>query len=112
MRLGGLAPARPRDRDARQADIVLGGPGGVRVHAAIRAPERQTVGWIYADPAGGEHHVANCSIAALTLRVERRGRPPLELATAHGGAYELGTREPPPASRCSRSPIREKLRVR
>jgi hypothetical protein len=26
----------------------------------------------------------------VRLRVERPGRPVLELATAHGGAYELG----------------------
>jgi hypothetical protein len=96
LRLGGLAARGTQVSETpEQADIAISGPGGVRVHVAVRAPERQTVGWIYADPAGGAHHVSNCSIAALSLRVERRGRPPLELATAHGAAYELGAREPP-----------------
>ena len=96
LRLGGLAARGTKVTETpEQADIVLGGPGGVRVHAAIRAPERQTVGWIYADPAGGAHHVANCSIAALTsARGAARPRRRSELATAHGAAYELGTREP------------------
>ena len=47
----------------------------------------------YSDPGGGQHHALNCSIAELRLRVERPGRPALELATAFGGAYELGVRE-------------------
>jgi hypothetical protein len=97
LRLGGLAARGTDVRESpEQADITVSGPGGVRVRVAVRAPDRQTVGWIYADPAGGAHHVANCSIATLSLRVERRGHPPLELATAHGAAYELGTREPVP----------------
>jgi hypothetical protein len=37
--------------------------------------------------------VLNCSIAQVRLRVERPGRPAVELATAFGGAYELGQRE-------------------
>jgi hypothetical protein len=39
------------------------------------------------------HHALNCSIAEVHLRVERPGRPALELASAFGGAYELGVRE-------------------
>jgi len=98
LRLGGLAARGTTVREApERAEITVAGPRGVRVHVAVRAPERQTVGWIYADPAGGAHHVGNCSIAALSLRVERRGHTPLELATAHGAAYELGAREPLPA---------------
>jgi hypothetical protein len=45
---------------------------------------------------GGEHHSANCSIAGLELTIRRPDRPPLHLATAYGGAWELGTREPAP----------------
>jgi hypothetical protein len=96
-RLGGLAARGTRvDEAPDRAEITLTGPGGIRVTIAARAPQGQTVGWIYADPAGGAHHVANCSIAALSVRVERKGRPPVELATDHGGAYELGAREPLP----------------
>jgi hypothetical protein len=81
--LGGLRA--PVEVDARPgaATIVL---GDVRIHAA--APLEQTIAWVYADPPGGEHHSANCSIAALEVRTARR-----TLATAHGGAYELGMRE-------------------
>jgi hypothetical protein len=71
-------------------------PAGCRVvfkHARVDALARpgHSVAWPYADPGGGEHHSLNCSIAELRVRVERPGREPLELTTAHGGAYELGT---------------------
>jgi hypothetical protein len=92
IRLGGLR-RRPRV-DARPGalEAAIGGAGAtVRVTAA--APPGQTVAFAYADPGGGEHHSLNCSIAQIRLRVERPGRPPVELATAHGGAYELGLRE-------------------
>jgi hypothetical protein len=62
---------------------------GARVEAISRPG--YSVAWPYADPAGGEHHSINCSIAELSVRVERPGREPVELSTAHGGAYELGT---------------------
>ena len=48
------------------------------------------VSWVYSDPSGGEHRSTNCSIAAVELT--RAGRT---LRTAHGGAWELGTREAP-----------------
>ena len=61
-------------------------PGaGVSVRVAVAAPAGQTVAFRYADPAGGEHVALNCSIAEMHLRVERSGRPVLELATAFGG---------------------------
>jgi hypothetical protein len=81
--LGGLRA--PVEVDARpgEATVTL---GEVRIHA--RAPLEQTIAWVYADPPGGEHHSANCSIAALEVRTGGR-----TLATAHGGVYELGMRE-------------------
>jgi hypothetical protein len=93
LRLGGLGHVRSIQvrETPTEAEIALAGSGGVRVHAAVRSP--QTVGWVYADPRGGPRQVAHGSIAALTLRVERPGHPPLELATDHGAAYELGARE-------------------
>jgi hypothetical protein len=91
-RLGGL-----RHRvsvDARPGALSASLPGaGVAVDATAAAPPGQTVAFRYADPDGGEHHALNCSIAELHLRVSRPGRPALELATAFGGAYELGLRE-------------------
>jgi hypothetical protein len=59
-----------------------------RVHVAVRAAPARTVTWDY----DGERTVTNCSVAELRARVERRRRPALELASAHGAAYELGRR--------------------
>jgi hypothetical protein len=83
---------RPSRVDARPGTLEaqLAGPG-VRARVTLRAPEPQTVAFTYADPGRDEvHEVLNCSLAELHLRVERSGRPPVELATAHGGVYELG----------------------
>jgi hypothetical protein len=89
-RLGGIGRVRATRVDARPGalDAVIGGAGAtIRVSAA--APLEQTVAFAYAP-----HHTAlNCSIAQVRLRVERPGRPALELASAFGGAYELGVRE-------------------
>lgn len=101
---GGLSLAGKR--------YVLGGPGrrvevretpqrcefalsgkGVRVGGEVAAAGKDVVGWLYADPDGSEHHVVNCSIADMRVRVERAGVPPLELVVAGAAAYELGIRE-------------------
>jgi hypothetical protein len=93
-RLGGIRRVRSTIVDARPGSLEAVLPGaGATVRVAVTAPLEQTVAFVYADPGGGEHHALNCSIAEVRLRVERPGRPPLELATAHGGAYELGLRE-------------------
>jgi hypothetical protein len=83
-RLGGLG------RRARVAERPDGGTievTGVRI--AVRAAP--LVSWRYSYPAGCEHRSTNCSIAAVELTVDGR-----TLRTAHGGAWELGTREAPP----------------
>jgi hypothetical protein len=85
VRLGGPRRARV---EATPAGCRVAVPGAV---IEARSWPGQTVVWPYADPGGGEHHSLNCSIAELRVRLERPGRPPLELATAHGGVYELGT---------------------
>jgi hypothetical protein len=93
-RLGGLR--RRVAVDARPGSLSARLPGsGVVLTVSVSAPEGQTVAFRYADPGGGEHVALNCSIAEVRLRIERPGRPALELATAHGGAYELGVREVP-----------------
>ena len=93
-RLGGIGRARATKVDAQPGSLrgVIGGAGAV-VRVTATAPPGQTVAFRYADPRGGEHVALNCSIAEVRLRVDRPGRPALELATAHGGAYELGLRE-------------------
>ena len=84
-RLGGPRSARVEASPAG-CRVVL---KGARVEALARPGH--SVAWPYADPGGGEHHSLNCSIAELSVRLERPGRAPVELSTAHGGAYELGT---------------------
>jgi hypothetical protein len=84
VRVGGLG------RRAKVSERAQGGTievGGVRI--AVEAP--QLVSWIYSDPSGGEHRSTNCSIAQL--EVSAAGTV---LRTQYGGAWELGTREPPP----------------
>jgi hypothetical protein len=90
LRLGGIGRVRSTRVDARPGSlrVVIGG-AGVTIRATVSAPLDQTVAFRYLDT----HHALNCSIAEVHLRVERPGRPALELATAFGGAYELGVRE-------------------
>jgi hypothetical protein len=94
LRVGGIGRLRSTRVDARPGalEAVIGGAAAT-IRVSVSAPLDQTVAFVYADPRGGEHHALNCSIAQVRLRVERPGRPPVELATAFGGAYELGVRE-------------------
>jgi hypothetical protein len=93
-RLGGLERTRSTVvRETPQgAQLVLPGKG-VTVSGRVGAEPEWFVGWKYADPDGGGHDVVNCSIASMTLKVEREGRPPIELHTEHGASFELGMRE-------------------
>jgi hypothetical protein len=56
----------------------------------VSAGRGDMVAWLYACPDGREHDALNCSIADMTLTVERRGFPPRVLRLAGGAAYELG----------------------
>lgn len=94
IRIGGLG-ARPHvDEGPSHLDLRLHAHDA-RLHLTVRSPRAQTVLWRYADPDGGEHHVANCSVAALEAVLTPRGGPQAVLRTAHGGTYELGAREVP-----------------
>jgi hypothetical protein len=94
LRVGGLT-ARPRvDEGPLHLDLTVPGRA-VGLRLTVHSRPDQTVLWRYADPDGSEHHVANCSIAALEAVVQPRGRTPTVLRTAHGGTYELGMRETP-----------------
>jgi hypothetical protein len=95
-RLGGLERTRATVvRETPQgAQLVLPGKG-VKVSGRVGAEHSRFVGWEYADPAPGSdrHNTVNCSIASMTLTVERDGQAPVELHTEYGATYELGMRE-------------------
>lgn len=92
--LGGLLARGTRVREAvGRCALSLPGPDGLIVDATVAASRAATVGWRYADPDGGEHDVANCSIASLTLAVQDPTSTGRSLHTPHGAAYELGMRE-------------------
>jgi hypothetical protein len=93
-RLGGLGAIRSSsiEEEPGVCSFVLPGKDVV-VRGRVSAPEKDFVGWIYADPKGPEHNTVNCSVADLELTVERPGLPKRELTLAAGAAYELGMRE-------------------
>jgi hypothetical protein len=95
LRLGGLnhiPGVRVAAGPGRLEAIVPGERADVRV--AVLADLGQIAAFRYAgvgaDPAAGEREVLHAGLAEVRLNVRRRGRPSLELATAAGGAYELG----------------------
>jgi hypothetical protein len=92
LALGGPGRRVGVEERPERCDFTLPGKG-VKLRGTVSAPREDFVGWVYADPDGGEHHTVNCSIADMRLEVEREGRPPLELALNGGAAYELGMRE-------------------
>ena len=93
-RLGGLGAIRSAAIEEEPAVCSFVLPGkDVVVRGRVSAPEKDFVGWVYADPKGPEHNTVNCSVADLELTVERPGLPPRQLALPGGGAYELGMRE-------------------
>jgi hypothetical protein len=93
-RLGGLGKIRSASIGESPASCSFVLPGdGVVVRGRVSAPQKDFVGWVYADPEGPEHNTVNCSVADLELTVERPGRPERRLTLPAGAAYELGMRE-------------------
>jgi hypothetical protein len=93
-RLGGLGAIRSAAIEAAPSACSFVLPGkDVLVRGRVSAPEKDFVGWVYADPKGPEHNTVNCSVADLELTVERPGLPKRELTLAAAAAYELGMRE-------------------
>jgi hypothetical protein len=93
-RIGGLGARGLRVAEtARTCKLTLPATGGLVLDARVEDPAESVAGWRYADPDGGEHDVANCSIAALELTLRMPGNPARTLHTAYGAVYELGMRE-------------------
>jgi hypothetical protein len=92
LRIGGLGARGLRVRESTEGcRLSMPGPKGLRVEANVRVPSGTSAGWRYADPDGGEHEVANCSVARVELDVVLPGAAdPRRLMSEHGGAYELG----------------------
>jgi hypothetical protein len=93
-RLGGLGAIRSSSIEESPTVCSFALPGkDILVRGRVAAPEKDFVGWVYADPKGPEHNTVNCSVADLELTVERPGLPPRQLTLEAGAAYELGMRE-------------------
>lgn len=96
-RVGGVGRRVRVVERADGCDLVLPGRE-VSLTVNVTAPRAASVGWEYADPAGGRHQVRNCSAAGLAVAVRaQRADVPAQLTTVHGGVYELGTAEFDPA---------------
>ncbi len=93
-RLGGLGAIRSASIEESPEGCSFHLPGkDIVVHGRVEAPRKDFVGWVYADPKGGEHHTVNCSVSDLELTVERPGVPARRLTLPGGAAYELGMGE-------------------
>lgn len=92
-RLGGITRAYGTEIDEEPTECRFVVPGkGITVRGSVGAAAAEFVGWIYADPEGGEHHAVNSSIADLEMRVERPGHKHAQVQVG-GATYELGMRE-------------------
>lgn len=94
-RIGGLTARGLRVRENTEGcSLSMPGPRGLRIEAKVAVPEASSAGWRYADPDGGEHEVANCSVARVELDVTLPGGrgATRRLTSPHGGVYELGMR--------------------
>jgi hypothetical protein len=97
FRLGGLGHVpgvRVVAAPGRLEAIVPG--RGIEVRVAAHADLDQTVGFTYAGTQPDDtRQVLHSGLASIRLGVRRPRRSSAELATAAGGAYELGARELP-----------------
>jgi hypothetical protein len=93
-RLGGFGhiPSTEVEEQPTEARFELRGRR-VKVSGSVRAPAKDFVAWIYADPVGPEHNTLNCSISDLDLVIELDGRPAQRLSLKGAAAYEFGTRD-------------------
>jgi hypothetical protein len=93
-RLGGFGhiPSTEVSEEPTGSRFELKGKG-IKLTGNVRAPAKDFVAWIYADPVGPEHNTLNCSISDLDLDVELDGGPAQRLAVRGAAAYEFGSRD-------------------
>jgi hypothetical protein len=93
-RLGGPAAARRTEvrETPERCEFVLPGRD-LTVQGEVSAARKDFVGWVYTDPAGGEHNAVNCSIADMRLAASRPGESQRFIEISGAAAYELGMRE-------------------
>jgi hypothetical protein len=91
IRVGGLGRRVAVDASSDRCRVRLPSAAG-SVTAAVSAPSAAFVEWTYADPDRGRpsRRVRNCSVADLTLTVDRRRAAPVELRASGSAAYEWG----------------------
>jgi hypothetical protein len=93
-RLGGFGQIRSASIEESPTACEFTLPGrDIVVRGRVSAPQKDFVGWIYADPKGPEHNTVNCSVSDLELTVERPAEPARQLTLDAGAAYEFGMRE-------------------
>ena len=98
-RLGGFGQIRSAsiEESPTACSFVLPGKDIV-VRGRVSAPQKDFVGWIYADPKGPEHNTINCSVAdlELTRRTARACPTAQPRPSPAGAAYECGMRRDRP----------------
>jgi hypothetical protein len=93
-RLGGFGKIRAATIKESPSACEFALPGkDIVVRGRVSAPQKDFVGWIYADPKGPEHNTINCSVSDLELTIEQPGRTSRQLTLSGGAAYEFGMRE-------------------
>ncbi len=94
LRLGGLGKISSASIEPSPTGCEFTLPGkDIVVRGRVSAPQKDFVGWVYADPKGPEHNTLNCSVSDLELTVERPALPVRQLTLNAGAAYEFGMRE-------------------
>jgi hypothetical protein len=88
-RLGGLRRTVTVSESETGCDVrVPSAEGPVTISAS--APATAFVPWNYPGPRGADRQVVHCSVADLSVRVERADGEPVELTAPGRGAYEFG----------------------
>jgi hypothetical protein len=89
MRVGGLRRSVSVTETETGCDLRLPGAEAT-VTASISGPAESFVHWDYPGPRPPESQVVHCSVADLSVRVERAEEATVELSAPGRAAYEFG----------------------